>query len=130
MKSFSATSTKSVQDAKKELTKLLKSLKVVPTQILSEEAQIIYAEAIAETPYKTGKLEKSVYVRVARDTRRPGLVAGASARSNGINYAGIQHETTYFKHPIKGKDHYISDPFYRGIRRIEKKLQARIRLKR
>ena len=82
----SATSTKSLQRAKKNLTKFLKELDTVPVQELEKSAQTIKAEAIAQTPYKTGKLEKSVYVRVSRDKRRPGLVAGASAKDNGYDY--------------------------------------------
>ena len=130
MKGFSATSTKSVQDARHELTKFIKTLQTVPIQILSEESKIIYSEAVSEAPYRTGKLEKSLYVRVSRDKRRPGLVAGASARTKGYNYSGIQHENKSFRHPIKGKDHFISDPFYRSVRRVEQKLKARIRIRR
>lgn len=130
MKGFSATSTKSVKDAKRELTSFLKTLQTVPNQILEEEAKQLYAEAIAEVPYETGKLEKSIYVRVSRDKRRPGFVVGASAKDRGYDYAGIQHENTSFKHPVKGKAHYISDPFKRSIQRIERKLEAKIRIRR
>ena len=52
----SATSTKSLQRAKKNLTKFLKELDTVPVQELEKSAQTIKAEAIARTPYKTGKL--------------------------------------------------------------------------
>lgn len=124
----SATSLKSVQDAKKRLTKFLKTLDTVPTQILEQEAGKILTQARQETPYKTGKLEQSVYVRVSRDRRRPGLVIGASARSKGFNYAGIQHENTSFHHPIKGKAHYLRDPFNRGIRRIKRRLKQEVKL--
>lgn len=130
MKGFSATSTKSVQDARRELTSFLKTLQTVPSQILEEEARQIYAESVAEAPYETGKLERSIYVRVSRDKRRPGIVAGASAKSNGYNYAGIQHENSSYRHPVKGKYHYISDPFNRGVQRIERKLEAKIRIRR
>lgn len=129
-KGFSATSTQSVRDAKKELTSFLKTLQTVPNQILAEEAQQIYAEVIAETPYRTGRLEKSIYVRVSRDKRRPGILIGASAKNKGYDYAGIQHENTLFQHPIKGKAHYLSDPFERGRKRIERKLEAKIKLRR
>lgn len=124
----SATVTKSVQDAKKQLQKLLRKLDTVPTKILEEEAQTLKAEIIAETPYETGKLEASVRVRVAKDKKRPGLNASASARSKGYNYAGIQHERTDFKHPVKGKAHYISDPFNRAIKRIDKRLREELDL--
>lgn len=124
----SATSLKSVQDAKKRLTKFLKTLDTVPTQILEQEAGKILTQARQETPYKTGKLEQSVYVRVSRDRRRPGLLVGASAKSKGFNYAGIQHENTEFQHPIKGKANYLKDPYNRGIRRIKRRLKQEVKL--
>lgn len=124
----SATSQQSVQDAKKRLQKFLKELDTVPTEILQQEAPRLYSDIIADTPYKTGKLERSVKVSVAKDKRRPGLNASASARSpGGYNYAGIQHENEKFKHPIKGKAHFISDPFDRCVERIRKAMRIKLR---
>ena len=125
----SATVTKSVQKAKKNLTKFLKELDTVPVQELERSAQTIKAEAIAQTPYKTGKLERAVYVRVSRNKRQPGLVAGASAKANGYDYAGIQHEATQFDHPIKGKAHYISDPFNEEVRKLKRRLRRKLKVK-
>ena len=124
-----ATSQKSVQDAKKRLQKLIKSLDTVPTQILNEEAPILRSEIIAEVPYKTGKLESSVRVSVARDKRRPGLNASASALSkSGYNYAGIQHENDEFRHTKPGaKAHFISDPLNRCIDSIQEKMRSRLK---
>lgn len=128
-KGASATSRKSVQDARKNLTKFIKMLDTVPTEELQKSAQIIKAKAILATPYKTGKLESSVYVRVAADKRRPGLVAGASARSKqGYNYAGIQHEEESFKHPIKGQAHFISEPFNEEVEKLKIRLQNRLKV--
>lgn len=124
----SATSLKSVQDAKKRLTKFLQTLDTVPTKILEQESGKILAQAKQETPFKTGRLEDSVYVKVSRDKKRPGLVISASARNEGFNYAGIQHENTSFHHPIKGKAHYLRDPFNRGIRRIKRRLKQEVKL--
>lgn len=125
----SATSQQSVQDAKKRLQKFIKSLDTVPTQILSEEAPILRSEIIAEVPYETGKLESSVRVSVARDKRRPGLDASASALSkSGYNYAGIQHENNEFRHTKPGaKAHFISDPLNRCIDRIQEKMRRRLK---
>lgn len=125
----SATSQQSVQDAKKRLQKFIKSLDTVPIQILSEEAPILRSEIIAEVPYKTGKLESSVRVSVARDKRRPGLSASASALSeSGYNYAGIQHENDEFRHTKSGaKAHFISDPLDRCIDRIQEKMRSRLK---
>jgi hypothetical protein len=129
MSGSSATSLKSVQDAKKNLTAFLKKLDTVPTEILQDEVQTLYAEVIAEVPYKTGKLERSVKVSVAKDKRRPGLNVSASARSsNGYNYAGIQHENEEYEHPIKGKAHYISEPFERATKRIEERMRKELKV--
>ena len=130
MAGSSATRTKSVQDAKKRLQKFLKELDTIPTEILAEEQPRLYSDIISEVPYDTGRLENSVRVTVAKDKRRPGLNASASARSHeGYNYAGIQHENTDFQHPIKGKAHYISDPFNRCVQRIKAKMRRRLKFK-
>lgn len=122
--SASATSQQSVQDAKKRLRRFLRKLDTVPTQILQNEAPKLYAEIIAEIPHDSGKLEQSVRVSVARDKKRPGLNASASAHSkSGYNYAGIQHENVDYKHSKPGaKDHFISDPFERCTERIAEQM--------
>ena len=124
----SATSQKSVQDAKKNLQKFLRKLDRIPTEVLQEESKTLYSEIIAEVPYDTGALERSVKVTVAKDKKRPGLNASASARSKkGYNYAGIQHENEDFKHSKPGaKAHFISDPFERATERIKEKIQKRM----
>ena len=124
----SATSLKNVQDAKKKLQKFLKTLDTVPVQILEQEAKKIELQAKQETPYKTGKLERSVKVRVSKNKHKPGINVSASARDQGFNYAGIQHENTNFKHPEKGKAHYLKDPFDRGVRRIKRRLKQEVKL--
>lgn len=129
-KGFSATTSKSVQRARKNLTKFLKTIDTVPLDVLNEEAPRIYADEIAHTPYRSGKLEDSVYCRVSNDKKCPGIVTGASARSpGGYNYAGIQHENTSFTHPIKGTAYYIRDPFNRGVKRIKCKISRRLKYK-
>lgn len=129
-KGYSATSTKSVQDAIKRLRQFQKEIEAVPLEEMQKSASIIYAEAISKTPYKTGKLERSVYVRVSKDKRRKGIVAGASARSKkGENYAGIQHENTKFHHPIKGQAHFISEPFNKETRNLIRRIRRRLKVK-
>lgn len=128
-KGASATSQQSVQDAKKRMQKFLKSLDTIPTEILKEEEPILRSEIIAEIPYKTGKLESSVRVSVAKDKKRPGINVSASAMSKqGYNYAGIQHENEEFKHSKAGaKAHFISDPLDRCIERIKQKMLRRLK---
>ena len=125
----SATSQQSVQNAKKRMQKFLKSLDTIPTEILQEEAPILRSEIIAEVPYETGALESSIKVSVAKDKRRLGLNASASARSKrGYNYAGIQHENEEFEHSKPGaKAHFISDPLDRCIERIQQKMHRRLK---
>lgn len=123
----SATSLKSIQDAKKRLTKFLKTLETVPTDELERTAERIYSEAVAQVPYSTGKLESSVYVHVSRSKTKPGLVAGASAREHGYDYAGIQHENENYDHPIKGKAHYIRDPFKKEVGLMHQRIRRRLR---
>ena len=128
-KGASATSQKSVQDARKNLTDFLKQLDTIPTEELEKSAQRIKTEAIAKVPYKTGKLERSIYVRVAKDKRRPGIVAGASARSkDGYSYAGIQHENENYQH-AKGQAHFISEPFNAEVKRLKQRIRRRLKLK-
>ena len=128
-KGASATSRKSVQDARKNLTDFLKKLDTVPAEELEKSAQRIKAEAIAKVPYKTGKLERAIYVRVAKDKKRPGIVAGASARStSGYNYAGIQHENVDYQH-TKGQAHFISEPFNAEVKRLKQRIKRRLKLK-
>lgn len=129
-KGGSATSQKSVQDAIKDLTRFIKKLDTVPTKELSESASVMKAEMIAQTPYKTGKLERSVYVMVSKSRYRPGLRAGASARSkSGYNYAGIQHENVDFEHPIKGNAFYIRDPFVAETAKLKERLREELKIK-
>lgn len=125
----SATSTKSVQGARKNLTRFLKDLEKIPIEELEVSAQRIKAEAITKVPYKTGKLERAIYVRVSKDKRRPGLVAGASARSKtGYDYAGIQHENVNYQH-TKGQAHFISEPFNAEVKRLKRRIRRRLKLK-
>ena len=129
-KGASATSQQSVQKAIKRLTGFLKTVEDVPVEELEKTAIAIKAKAVAQAPYKTGKLERSIYVRVLKDKQRPGLRAGASARSNkGYNYAGIQHENTDFEHPIKGKAHFISDPFNQEVTNMQRRIRRRLKPK-
>lgn len=125
----SATSRQSVQDAKKRMQKFLKSLDTIPTEILQEEVPVLTSEILAEIPYETGKLESSVRVSVAKDKRRPGINASASAiSSRGYNYAGIQHENEDFHHSKPGaKAHFISDPLNECIDRITDKMRRRLK---
>ena len=123
----SATSLKSIKDAKKKLTKFLKTLETVPQEELEKTAEKIYDEAVAQVPYKTGKLENSIYVRVSKSKSKPGLNAGASARAHGYNYAGIQHENEDYIHPIKGKAHYISDPFNKEVKLMQRRIRRKLR---
>lgn len=121
-------SIKSVDRAIRNLNKFLNSLESVPSEELDRTASQIKAKAIAQTPYRTGVLERSVYVDVVKDSTQQTIIAGASAKSErGYDYAGIQHENTTFNHPVKGKAHYISDPFKQEVYNMQRRIRRRLK---
>jgi hypothetical protein len=116
-----------LDEASRHLTKFLKTLQTVPTQVLLEEAPRIEQTAKNRTPVDTGKLRNSVKVRVSRDKRRPGMYAQASAVHNGYDYAYIQHENEAYNHPNGGQAHFLESAFVEGVERIERRLQTEVR---
>ena len=119
---------KSIDRAIRNLNKFLNSLESVPSAELDRTASQIKAKAIAQTPYRTGALERSVYVDVVKDSTQQTIIAGASAKSErGYDYAGIQHENTTFNHPVKGKSHYISDPFKQEVYNMKRRIRRRLK---
>lgn len=127
-KGSSATSQQSVKDAKARLRRMLRDIDSVPQEELQRSARVIHSEAVARAPYKTGQLERSIYVRVSKDKKRAGLLAGASAKSpRGYDYAGIQHENESFNHPVKGEAHFISGPFNEEIPRLIARIRRRLK---
>ena len=116
-----------LSEASKHLTKFLRTVETVPTQILLEEAPRIEETAKIRTPEKTGKLKASVKVRVSRDKRRPGLYAQASARNRGYDYALIQHENFSYNHPNGGQAKFLESAFVEGVERIERRIEQEVR---
>ena len=106
-----------LKEASANLSRFLKTLESVPTQILLEEAPKIEETAKNRTPVATTKLQNSVRVTFSRDKRRPGLYAQASATNRGYNYAYIQHENEAYNHPNGGQAHFVE-----GVERIERRL--------
>ena len=126
----SAASTKSVIRARKNLDKFLRTLDTVPYEELEKSAKVIRTNAVAQTPYRTGKLERSVYSRVIKLGKdRFTLSAGANAFEKGYNYAAIQHEAKGFRHPVKGKAFYIRDPFNQEVRNLKRRLLRKLKVK-
>ena len=116
-----------LNEASKHLTKFLRTVETVPTQILLEEAPRIEETAKIRTPEKTGKLKESVKVRVSRDKRRPGLYAQASARNRGYDYALIQHENLSYNHPNGGQAKFLESAVVEGVERIERRIEQEVR---
>ena len=116
-----------LSEASKHLTRFLRTVETVPTNILLEEAPRIEETAKIRTPEKTGKLKGSVKVRVSRDKRRPGLYAQASARNRGYDYALIQHENLSYNHPNGGQAKFLESAFVEGVERIERRIEQEVR---
>lgn len=116
-----------VQDAIKRLRKFIMAQEVIPQQVMQSYANDLKAEIQMQTPYKSGALESSVYVHVNKAGKyRTTLAAGANAFSKGYNYSLVQHERDDFVHPIKGKSHYVEDPFNIVTERIKESLRIGI----
>lgn len=121
----SATSQTSVQDVKRQLSRILRKVQSNVDHILDEEAVRIHAEAVSLTPYQTGKLESSVRTSRFRDKRSPGINISASAKSiRGYDYSGVQHEREDFQHPIKGQAGFLRIPMEHGIERIVARIRS------
>lgn len=116
-----------LSEASKHLTRFLRTVETVPTNILLEEAPRIEETAKIRTPEKTGKLKESVKVRVSCDKRRPGLYAQASATNRGYNYALIQHENLSYNHPNGGQAKFLESAFVEGVERIERRIEQEVR---
>ena len=116
-----------LSEASKHLTKFLRTVETVPTQILLEEAPRIEETAKVRTPEKTGKLKESVKVRVSRDKRRPGLYAQASAFNRGYDYALIQQENLSYNHPNGGQAKFLESAVVEGVERIERRIEQEVR---
>ena len=116
-----------LDEASKHLTRFLRTVETVPTQILLEEAPRIEETAKIRTPEKTGKLKESVKVRVSRDKRSPGLYAQASATNRGYDYALIQHENLSYNHPNGGQAKFLESAFVEGVERIERRIEQEVR---
>ena len=128
-KGTSATKTRSVQDAIKNLTRFVRQLDTVPTAELMKSAETMKAEMVAQAPYSSGKPERSIRVQVSKSKTRPGIRASASVRSpGGYNYAGIQHENESFQHPVKDKAHYISAPFNSEVGKLKVRLRKELKV--
>lgn len=80
---------------------------------LEVAAEWIQEDAKAIVPVDKGKLRDSIFARVSKSPRYPGLIVSASAKSNrGFDYALIQEENENFSHEEPGQAHYLSQPFY------------------
>lgn len=111
-----------------KLKRFLHRQEVLPLAVLESEAPGLEAEIFAQTPKDTGQLEQSVDVTVYQlSGSKCMLWAKAHAFSpTGYDYSDIQHDNEAFHHPVKGKAHYISDPFQEAVERIEDRLGTEV----
>lgn len=123
-------SLESVRRAIKRLENFSDSIGRVPKEEMEKTARAIRAKGVAQAPYKSGKLERSVYARVVeRNKNNISIHAGANAHSpTGYNYADVQHEHPEFNHPIKGKAYYIRDPFVEETNNLKKRMRRKMQV--
>ena len=129
-KQITVSSLESVQRAIKRLEDFADSVGKVPAEEMEKTARAIKAKGVAQAPYKTGALERSVYARVVkRGKNNISIHAGANAYSpTGYNYASIQHEHPEFTHPVKGKAYYIRDPFVKETNNLKKRIRRKMQV--
>ena len=123
----SSVTVEGLAEARKRLSKFIKSVGTVPTQILTDEALKVQQVAKMRTPVDSAKLQRSVRVSVSKDEHKPGMYASASALNNGYNYAYIQHENESYNHPNGGQAKYLESAFVEGVERIERRLREEVR---
>lgn len=117
-----------IQRIRDKLGRFVNVMESKPYQILLEEAARCKQEAKLQTPVLSGKLRDSINVEVTGKKLSPVVKASASAISeDGYDYSEIQHETTWFNHPNGGKDHFISDPFFEMVNRIDSRLKEEVK---
>lgn len=74
----------------------------------------IQEEASTLAPVKTGKLSRSVDVRVSQSNRYPGIIAEAKAVDKRFDYSVVQETNETFSHE-EGSAHYLGGPFARAL---------------
>lgn len=97
-----------------------------PYRIMVEESARILQEMQMQVPYDSGYLHDSLRCYVEGSKLTPKLIATASAKDNGYDYAGIQHDVPWFNHMV-GKWRYVADPFEAGVKRIDSRLRKELR---
>lgn len=117
-----------IKEAKANLQRFLRHVEGVTTQEMESLRIKVETQAKIEAPFKTGKLEESITVRVSRSKSKRGLNVRALARNpkTGYNYALIQHENMAYKH-TKGKSHFIEDPFNREVKKFQDRVRRRLK---
>lgn len=79
--------------------------------MLEQTAEDIQGDAEMLVPKDTGELAASIEVRVSKSPRYPGIIAHASAKDKGFDYAVVQEENEEFSHEDDESAHYLGGPF-------------------
>ena len=74
-------------------------------------AEDIDYDAKLLVPVDTGKLKSSINVRVSRSRRYPGIIAHASAKNRGFDYALMQDINEEYEHDKGESAHYLGGTF-------------------
>lgn len=114
----------SLANAAASLTSLLDGVEGAIKENLVFERKMMYREAIAEVPYDTGRLLQSIRVFNWQKGNTYGVTATAFAVNpeTGEEYSVEQHENPFYKHRNGRKYHYLSDPYWRMVARLENQI--------
>ena len=79
--------------------------------MLQQTASDIHGDAEMLVQKDTGELSSSIEVRVSKSYRYPGIIAHASSKDKGFDYAVVQEEDETFSHNDDESAHYLGGPF-------------------
>lgn len=112
-----------IAQAQKELSRFLRTIEEIPSEIIIEETARAKREMLMLVPERSRKLRRSIRCEPSRSRINPGFYAYASAVNRGYNYAYDQHENPDFKH-APGKEYkFIEKPFLAAVERIERRIE-------
>lgn len=91
---------------------IYKNVLVEGKEGVKESGKILEINTTPFVPLREGLLERGFSDKLLIETDLIELEVQYNAKSpTGYDYAPIQHESTHFKHPIRGTSHYLNAGF-------------------
>lgn len=109
-----------IKYARDALGRFAKLCDSIPLEVVKEEVARMTESAKLQVPYDSGDLYRSIKSEVeVYGKHNIGFSISASSEHRGYDYSEVQHDDTSLHHKPPTKAHYISDPFWDCVLRIE-----------